>query len=99
MLQSCPVATENFVKDYADNFAHLLELLVPIVLISLVEHLLEMLDSLVGEVVDVGEAPARDESDLQIAQPIQRCRVWDGESLENTWWVAWSGESHLLFRE
>jgi len=58
-----------------------------------------MLDTLFREVVDVGDASARDECYLQVTQPIERRGVGDGDRLENTRRVAWSAESHLLCRE
>ena len=77
---------------------HLLELLASKIFIGFVKHLLEMLDALVGEVFDVGDAPARDEGYLQITQPIERGWVGYDDRLEDTWRVAWSAESHLLCR-
>jgi len=59
----------------------------PILLIDLVEHLLEILDTLLGEVVDVGDAATGYQGDLQNPKPIQRCWVWDGDRLENTRWI------------
>jgi len=59
----------------------------PILLIDLVEHLLEVLDTLLREVVDVGDATTGYQGDLQIPKPIERCRVGDGDGLENSWWV------------
>ena len=61
-----------------------------VLLVDLIEHLLECGDTLFREVVDVGDASARDQRDLQFPEPIQRCRVGDGEGLENPRWVDWA---------
>ena len=61
-----------------------------ILLVGLVEHLLECVYALRRDVVDVGDVSARDQRDLQFPEPIQRCRVGNGEGLENTWRVDWA---------
>jgi len=73
--------------DMGLDCVHLETTSLAVLLVDLVEHLLEVLDALVGEVVDVGDTPARYQSDLQFSEPIQRCRVWNGDCLENSWRV------------
>jgi len=82
--------------DMGLDCVHLETTSLAILFICLVEHLLELLDTLIRNVIDVCDTARWDEGDLQLSQSIQGCRVWNSERLENSWWVDGGGHFLLL---